>query len=52
MASRPELLTDALFDRLEALAAFASERGHTLAANAAAAAWELGSDDLATPGRL
>jgi aryl-alcohol dehydrogenase-like predicted oxidoreductase len=30
MADRPELLTDAVFDRLEALEAFASARGHTL----------------------
>jgi aryl-alcohol dehydrogenase-like predicted oxidoreductase len=30
MADRPELLTDAVFDRLEALEAFAAERGHTL----------------------
>ena len=30
MADRPDLLTDAVFDRLEALEAFASERGHTL----------------------
>jgi aryl-alcohol dehydrogenase-like predicted oxidoreductase len=30
MADRPDLLTAAVFDRLEALEAFASERGHTL----------------------
>jgi aryl-alcohol dehydrogenase-like predicted oxidoreductase len=30
MAERPELLTDAVFDRIEALEAFAAERGHTL----------------------
>ena len=30
MADRPDLLTDAVFDRLEALEAFAAERGHTL----------------------
>jgi aryl-alcohol dehydrogenase-like predicted oxidoreductase len=30
MADRPELLTDAVFDRLEALEAFASARGRTL----------------------
>jgi len=79
LAGRPELLTDRVFDRLEALEAFATERGHTLlelaiaglasqpgvasviagamspeqvAANAAAAAWELGSDDLAALARL
>jgi aryl-alcohol dehydrogenase-like predicted oxidoreductase len=73
MADRPELLTDAVFDRIESLEAFAAERGHTLlelafaglasqpgvasviagamspeqvAANAAAAGWELGADDL------
>jgi aryl-alcohol dehydrogenase-like predicted oxidoreductase len=72
-ASRPHLLTDAVFDRVEAFDAFAAERGHTLlelafaglysqpgvasviagamspaqvAANAAAAEWELGPDDL------
>jgi aryl-alcohol dehydrogenase-like predicted oxidoreductase len=73
MADRQDLLTDAVFDRLELLGAFASERGHTLlelaiaglasqpgvasviagamtpeqvAANAAAASWELSADDL------
>jgi aryl-alcohol dehydrogenase-like predicted oxidoreductase len=73
MADRPDLLTDAVFDRLDVLAAFAAERGHTLlelafaglasqpgiasviagamtpeqvAANAAAASWELSTDDL------
>jgi aryl-alcohol dehydrogenase-like predicted oxidoreductase len=30
MASRREMLTDAVFDRIEALEAFAAERGHTL----------------------
>jgi aryl-alcohol dehydrogenase-like predicted oxidoreductase len=30
LASSPERLTDAAFDRIEALEAFASERGHTL----------------------
>ena len=30
MAARPELLTDAVFDRLETLEAFAAERGRTL----------------------
>jgi aryl-alcohol dehydrogenase-like predicted oxidoreductase len=30
LASRPERLTDAAFDRIEALEAFARERGHTL----------------------
>ena len=30
MAGRPELLTDAVFDRLETLEAFAAERGRTL----------------------
>jgi aryl-alcohol dehydrogenase-like predicted oxidoreductase len=30
MAGRPERLTDAVFDRIEALEAFAAERGHTL----------------------
>jgi len=30
MADRPDMLTDAVFDRLEALEAFATERGHTL----------------------
>ena len=30
LASRPELLTAAVFDRLETLAAFAAERGRTL----------------------
>lgn len=73
MASRPERLDDATFDRLEALEAFAAVRGRSLlelaiaglasqpgvvsviagamspeqvAANAAAAEWELGPDDL------
>ncbi len=73
LAGRPELLTDAAFDRLEALAAFAGDRGHTLLelaiaalasqpgvasviagamsaeqvrANAAAAEWELGAEEL------
>jgi aryl-alcohol dehydrogenase-like predicted oxidoreductase len=30
MASRREMLTDSVFDRIEALEAFAAERGHTL----------------------
>jgi len=30
LADRPDLLTDAVHDRIEALAAFAAERGHTL----------------------
>jgi aryl-alcohol dehydrogenase-like predicted oxidoreductase len=30
LAARPERFTDAVFDRLEALEAFAAERGHTL----------------------
>ena len=30
LADRPELLTDAAFDRIEALEGFAAERGHTL----------------------
>lgn len=73
MASRPERLDHATFDRLEALEAFAAVRGRSLlelaiaglasqpgvvsviagamspeqvAANAAAAEWELGPDDL------
>jgi aryl-alcohol dehydrogenase-like predicted oxidoreductase len=79
LAGRPERFTDAVFDRLEALEAFAAARGHTLlelafaaltsqpgipsaiagamspeqiAANAAAAAWELGEEDLAELARL
>jgi aryl-alcohol dehydrogenase-like predicted oxidoreductase len=78
LAGRPERFTPAVFDRLEALEAFAAERGHTLlelafawlasqpgipsviagamrpeqvAANAAAAAWELDEDDLAALAR-
>jgi aryl-alcohol dehydrogenase-like predicted oxidoreductase len=78
-AARPQLLSDAVFDRLEALEAFAAERGRTLlelaiaglasqpgvasviagamtaeqvAANAAAADWELGADDLEALARL
>jgi aryl-alcohol dehydrogenase-like predicted oxidoreductase len=74
MAARPERLTDAVFDRIEALTAFAAARGHTLlelaiaalasrpgiasviagamspeqvAANVAAAGWELSEADLA-----
>jgi aryl-alcohol dehydrogenase-like predicted oxidoreductase len=73
MAARADRLTDALFDRVEALEAFAGERGHTLlelafaglasqpgipsviagamrpeqvAANVAAAEWELSDADL------
>ena len=73
MAARADRLTDALFDRVEALEAFAAERGHTLlelafaglasqpgipsviagamrpeqvAANVAAAEWELSDADL------
>ncbi len=30
MADRPELLTDFVYDRIEALEAFATARGHTL----------------------
>ena len=30
MAERPDLLTDAVFDRIEALERFAAERGHSL----------------------
>jgi aryl-alcohol dehydrogenase-like predicted oxidoreductase len=30
MAARPELLTDAVYDRLEALEAFAAQRGHSV----------------------
>ena len=73
LAGRPGVLTDEAFDRVEALQAFAAERGHTLlelaiaalastpgvasviagatkpeqvAANAAAAGWELEAADL------
>ena len=79
LATRRERLTDAALDRVEALEAFASERGRSLlelaiaglasqpgvasviagamspeqiAANAAAAEWELGSDDLEALARL
>jgi aryl-alcohol dehydrogenase-like predicted oxidoreductase len=79
LATRRERLTDAAFDRVEALQAFASDRGRSLlelaiaglasqpgvasviagamspeqiAANAAAAEWELGCDDLEALARL
>jgi aryl-alcohol dehydrogenase-like predicted oxidoreductase len=76
---RAETLTDATFDRIDALTRFAEDRGHTLlelafawllaqrpiasviagatrpeqvAANAAAAGWHLGQDDLASLAEL